>query len=183
MAAPGAVLGPTPTAFDNSSAWHDFTLWTLHHFNVTRYAPTLEDLIFAGPRMLTKLGSIISLPDAIDGFGQRVISDATGSDYFLTTTPAAEVFGSEGMAAAAVAGAEASVAAIAAEVLDNDPDPTAVMSRFSLEGARGLGSVFSYATSKWALSCVAMVSRARRGSPTCATSTIWPLLTATRPSF
>ncbi|KXJ95227.1 hypothetical protein Micbo1qcDRAFT_157067 [Microdochium bolleyi] len=30
------------------------------------------------------------------------------------------------------------------------------MSRFSMEGARGLGSVFSYATSKWALSCVAM---------------------------
>ncbi|KAJ1331897.1 Zinc finger C3HC4 type protein [Microdochium nivale] len=158
MAAPGAAIGLTPTVFDNSSAWHNFTLWTLQRFNVTRYTPSLEDLIFAGPRMLTKLGSIISLPDAIDGFGQRVIPDATGSDYFLTTTPPAAVFGSEGMAAAVAGGAEASVAAVAAaaEVFDADPESTAVISRFSMEGARGLGSVFSYATSKWALSCVAM---------------------------
>ncbi|KAM0279820.1 hypothetical protein ACHAQH_004371 [Verticillium albo-atrum] len=28
--------------------------------------------------------------------------------------------------------------------------------QFSMEGAKGLGSVFSYATSKWALSCIAM---------------------------
>ncbi|KAI1074611.1 hypothetical protein F5B20DRAFT_430666 [Whalleya microplaca] len=152
MASPGAAVAPTPTVFDNSSAWHNFTSWTVQHLrhsvNVTRYAPSLEDLILAGPRMLTKLGSFIAIPDAVDGFGQRVIPDPTGSaDYFLTTT-ASEM-------AAEVSDAAATVANVA-NVLENDQDPAALVSKFSLEGAKGLGSVFSYATSRWAFCCIAM---------------------------
>lgn len=163
MAAPGAAVVPAPTTafLDNPSIWYNFTSWTVQHLkssvNVTRYAPSLEDLILAGPRMLTKLGSIISFPDAIDGFGQRVIPDATlagaGSDFFLTTT--ADTTTAATIAEASVIAASA---AVAGEMLDDNQDPTVMLSKFAVpvESAKGLGSVFSYATSKWALCCVAM---------------------------
>jgi hypothetical protein len=149
MASPGAAVVAAPTTFDNASMLHNLTHWTWQHLrhsvNVTRYAPSIEDLLLAGPRMLNKLGSIMSYADTVDGFGQRVIPDPTGSDLFFT--PAA---GSTTNMAA-----DASVAAAAAADLV-DQNPAAMASRFTVEGARGLGSVFSYATSKWALCCVAM---------------------------
>ncbi|KAI2640690.1 hypothetical protein GGS26DRAFT_172655 [Hypomontagnella submonticulosa] len=150
MASPGASAAPAPTAFDNSSVWHNITAWTVQHLkysvnNVTRYAPSLEDLILAGPRMLTKLG-IISFPDAVDGFGQRVIADPTASDYFLSTTTTSEMLTQVSEAVAN-----------AAHVLeDEEQDPAVLISKLSTDGAKGLGSVFSYATSKWALCCIAM---------------------------
>ncbi|KAI0176447.1 hypothetical protein GGR52DRAFT_362420 [Hypoxylon sp. FL1284] len=151
MASPGAVA-PAPTVFDNSSVWQNITSWTVQHLkysvnNVTRYAPSLEDLILAGPRMLTKLG-IISFPDAVDGFGQRVIADPTSSDHFFTTATS-EMFTQVSEAAANAANA-------ATMLDDDDQDPTALISKFSADGTKGLGSVFSYATSKWALCCIAM---------------------------
>ncbi|KAI0596867.1 hypothetical protein F4775DRAFT_281451 [Biscogniauxia sp. FL1348] len=150
MASPGAAAAPAPTVFDHPGVWHNLTSWTVQHLkssvNVTRYAPSLEDLILAGPRMLTRLGSIISFPEPPDGFGQRVIPDPTGSDYFITTTTASEM-----------AVEVSDVAANLANVLEDDQDPAALVSRFSMEGgAKGLGSVFSYATSKWAICCIAM---------------------------
>ncbi|XDG06986.1 hypothetical protein ABKA04_006601 [Annulohypoxylon sp. FPYF3050] len=151
MASPGATVAPTPTVFDNSSVWHNLTSWTVQHLkysvsNVSRFAPSLEDLVLAGPRMLTKLG-ILSFPDAVDGFGQRVIADPTSSDFFVsTTTTATEMLTQVSEAAANVV-----------DVLENeDQDPAVLVSKFSTEGTKGLGSVFSYATSKWALCCVAM---------------------------
>lgn len=147
----GGNLVPTPAVFDNTSMWHNFTAWTVQHLaflNMTRLAPSFDDLVWAGPRMvmkLGKLGSFISFPDAIDGFGQRVIPEATDSGivFHATTTPPSSV--------AAAAAAAAAVESIAAA-----EDTAASASRFSLEGAKGLGSVFSYATSKWALCCIAM---------------------------
>ncbi|KAI1090706.1 hypothetical protein F5B19DRAFT_304539 [Rostrohypoxylon terebratum] len=151
MASPGATVAPTPTVFDNSSVWHNITFWTVQHLkysvsNVSRFAPSLEDLVLAGPRMLTKLG-ILSFPDAVDGFGQRVIAEPTSSDYFVaTTTTATEMLTQVSEAAANVV-----------DVLESeDQDPAVLVSKFSTEGTKGLGSVFSYATSKWALCCVAM---------------------------
>ncbi|KAI0470380.1 hypothetical protein F4859DRAFT_515905 [Xylaria cf. heliscus] len=142
MAAPGAAITPVSTAtFHNASVWANFTAsWT-------RYAPSLEDLLLAGPRMLTRIGSIISFPEAVDSFGQRVIPDPTGSDYFVTvTTTATEM-------AADISEAVANTA----NVLEDDQDPAALVSRFTMDGsAKGLSSVFSYATSKWALCCIAM---------------------------
>lgn len=155
MASPGATIVAAPqTTFDNASMLHNLTHWTWQHLkhsvNVTRYAPSIEDLLLAGPRMLTKLGSIMSYADTVDGFGQRVIPDPTGSDLFLAPGAVA--------AAGSITsnmGADASIAAaVAADLVDQDPSVMA--SRFTVEGARGLGSVFSYATSKWALCCVAM---------------------------
>ncbi|KAI1107922.1 hypothetical protein F4804DRAFT_4608 [Jackrogersella minutella] len=153
MASPGATAVPAPTAtFDNPSVWHNLTSWTVQHLkysvhNVTKLAPSLEDLILAGPRMLTKLG-ILSFPDAVDGFGQRVIADPTASDYFLTTTTTT-------MSEMLTQVSEAATNVVDA-LDDEDQDPAVLVSKFSSDGTKGLGSVFSYATSKWALCCVAM---------------------------
>lgn len=137
-----------PVAFDNASVWHNFLNLTSTHLgvNVSKYAPSLEDLVLAGPRMvmrLGRLGSFISFPDAIDGFGQRVIPDATGSDRFTTSSSA--------LASGALT-TQSSASATPSNPADQDP----VIYRFSMESAKGLGSVFSYATSKWALCCIAM---------------------------
>ncbi|ROW09809.1 hypothetical protein VMCG_02312 [Cytospora schulzeri] len=141
--------------FDNASMWHNFTLWTTSHLgvNMSRYAPSLEDFVLAGPRMvmkLGKLGSILSFPEAIDGFGQHVIPDATGSDLFSSTSAAAAA----GMSGNFITNTNAAAAAVPSDLADQDP--TLSVYRFSMEGAKGLGSVFSYATSKWALCCIAM---------------------------
>ncbi|OAA68355.1 ubiquitin-protein ligase [Niveomyces insectorum RCEF 264] len=174
-AASDGVLTPAAVSFDNASMWHNFTLWTAQHLaflNMTRIAPSLDGIVWAGPRMVMKLGrlgSFISFPDAIDGFGgfggggQRVIpqatTDAAGNVLFHhgvgSIPPPSHAF-TTGAAAAAAAAAGAGAAA-GAEAAEQDLAATfaASASRFSLESARGLGSLFSYATSKWALCCVA----------------------------
>ena len=145
------AMASVPTTFPNSS-WHNFTMWTAHHLgyavNMSKLAPSLEDLVWAGPRMvmkLGKLGSFISFPDGIDSFGQRVIPESTEPNIFHAATT--------GLAGALTSAAStpSAVDAIIAE-----QDPNALVTKFSLEGAKGLGSVFSYATSKWALCCIAM---------------------------
>ncbi|KAI1815343.1 hypothetical protein GGS20DRAFT_341165 [Poronia punctata] len=142
MAAPGAALAPVSTlSLDQTNA----SVWANFSSSWTRYAPSLEDLILAGPRMLTRIGSIISFPEAIDSFGQRVVPDPTGSDYFVTTT------------ATEMAADISEAVANTANVLEEAHDPAALASRFTVGGgAKGIGSVFSYATSKWALCCIAM---------------------------
>ncbi|KAK2066789.1 hypothetical protein P8C59_000577 [Phyllachora maydis] len=149
-----AAMGAAVAEFDNSSVWHNFTVWTAQHLgmNMSRLAPSLEDLVWAGPRMVMKLGrlgSFLPLTEVIDGFGHhRVIADPTepGIVYATATMPlrtSTSVF-------TQTAPSSAAESILAAQ------DPNASVSRFSLEGARGLGNVFSYATSRWALSCVAM---------------------------
>ena len=159
-----ALVPPAGMPLDNPNAWHNFSLWTAQHLaflNMTRMTPSLDGIVWAGPRMvkrLGRLGSLISNPDAIGGFGglggvgQHVIADATDAagNALQGTAPAAH--------AAAFSTAAAVTASADAAAADQDfvASITASASRFSLEGARGLGSLFSYATSKWALCCVAV---------------------------
>lgn len=140
---PSEMAGsPLPPTIDDPGLWHNLTGWT-HKLqsavNVSKLAPSLEDLVWAGPRMVRKLGSFISFQDSFEGLGQRSIAEATGQGIFYTPdTPAAP-------------------AAAADPLAMNAASPVAAAgSAFSMEGAKGLGSVFSYATSKWALSCIAM---------------------------
>jgi len=139
------LVPPTP---ESHGAWHNWTHWTAQHLrysvNVTKFAPSLEDLILAGPRMVKRLGSFISFPDTIDGFGQPIGADATQSRMFD---------GASGMAMDSTGTAHSSSTAMPFGL---DADPTVAASKFSVEGTKGLGSVFSYATSKWALCCIAM---------------------------
>ncbi|KAK2603917.1 hypothetical protein QQS21_003852 [Conoideocrella luteorostrata] len=144
------VPGPAHTAqpFANlqtaaAASWHNITAWA---FNVTRHAPILEDIISAGPRIFTKLGSYMALPDTIGSPAQ--LTSSTSRTY-SSAAPEPNIYNllepNDGVPNAARIVAQ-----------DGEADPVAQAARLSLDGARGLGSVFSYATSKWAISCVAM---------------------------
>lgn len=116
--------------------------WTL--FNAT--LPSANDLLLAGPRMFMKLGSFLTVPEAVDNIfggvrlGNRMIPEATNSNIVNAVTTAA----AGGAGTALESGTQILV----------DVDPGSHVSRFSMEGVRSLGNVFSYATSKWALGCI-----------------------------
>lgn len=135
--APELLSTPDAAGFHNASSWYNLTTWTV---NVTRYAPSFEDLVWAGPRMFRKLGSFIAVSGPLDGAaghldysydaGSGLLRPAADSDSNINNIMDTPGAGADPVAQAA--------------------------SRLSMDGARGLGSVFSYATSKWALSCIAM---------------------------
>jgi hypothetical protein len=138
-------------AFENSPRF-DVASWAANwtSVNVTQYVPSAKDLALAGPRMFMKLGSFLAVPDVVDnifggGVGQRIMPTAAGAGIFDAATTAATGAGS--FQAAAQAGTE---------ILVEIDGRSGMASRFSIESARSLGSVFSYATSKWALCCVFM---------------------------
>ncbi|CZT06811.1 probable ASI3 Putative integral membrane E3 ubiquitin ligase, role in negative regulation of amino acid uptake [Rhynchosporium agropyri] len=130
--------------FDLGGAWN----WT---FNATQYVPSAKDLALAGPRMFMKLGSILSVPEAVDNMfggvrlGQRIIPEATGNVGVANavTTAAAGGFGTEN-----------TINASTQILVDIEEQAGGLTNRFTMEGARSLGNVFSYATSKWALGCI-----------------------------
>lgn len=125
-----APLAPVANAV-NLGGWSNLSAWAT---NMTRYAPSFEDLVWAGPRILEKLGSFISTSDQ-HNFAPNV-------DSGILETSSAAVY----------------------NIMDRSSSPivqaaTAAQdsgARFSLESARSLGSVFSYATSRWAMACIAM---------------------------
>lgn len=144
------LLPTQPTLFatasgslQNASTWYNLTAWTA---NVTRYAPSLEDIVWAGPRIFRKLGSFITLTDSLTPNG-HYIHEATETNIPHSLA-----------AAAAAAAAEPSLYNImdTASHASGETDSIIRGTRLSMDGARGLGSVFSYATSKWAFSCIAM---------------------------
>ena len=119
--------------------------------NVTQYVPSAKDLALAGPRMFKKIGSFLTVPEAVDNIfgvrmGQSIIPEATGAGIVDAATTAAA--GTGGFERMAQAGTEM--------LVEVDDQAGGIASRFSMEGARSLGSVFSYATSKWALCCIIM---------------------------
>jgi len=75
---------------------------------------------------------------------QRIIPEATGLVNAMTPT------------AYTTAMVKDAIQAQADMLSDVDDQAASLASKFSLEGARSLGSVFGYATSKWALSCLIM---------------------------
>ena len=97
-----------------------------------------------------KLGSFLAVPETLDNvfglrMGQRIIPEATGAGIFDAATTAA-----------AAAGTARQFTHGTEMLLEINDQAGGVASRFSIEGARSLGSVFSYATSKWALCCIVM---------------------------
>lgn len=113
----------------NLAGWSNLSAWAT---NMTRYAPSLDDLVWAGPRMLERLGCYLNLAD------QPNHAPNTDAGLLGTTSAAAYNIMDSNVSPAAAAAAQ---------------EPAAFL---SLESARNLGSVFSYATSRWAMSCIAM---------------------------
>ncbi|KAM5354351.1 hypothetical protein ACJ41O_001000 [Fusarium nematophilum] len=139
-----SISGTGANITNFSGSWYNLTAWTV---NVTRYAPTLEDLVWAGPRIVKKLGSYISIPDTVDATpgAPRYLPDTTDSNAILVDTDSTIQSIMEPL-----------VAAGHPEALGGEAESMAATARLSVDGARGLGSVFGYATSKWALCCIAM---------------------------
>ena len=132
---------PTPTAdLHNATAWYNLTAWTL---NVTRYAPYLEDLVWAGPRMLLKLRYYINLNEALEADRNHRIVPTAAVDLepnqYINMRPT-----------------EADILLGTARRTEIPTDAVSRAPSLSVDGVRGFGSVFSYATSKWALACIAM---------------------------
>ncbi|KAJ6780451.1 hypothetical protein PWT90_01817 [Aphanocladium album] len=113
----------------NLGGWSNLSAWAT---NVTRYTPSLNDLVWVGPRILEKIGSYLTLVDQPD------LAPNADAGLLGTTSAAAYNIMDSNTSPAAAAAAQDSAA------------------RLSLESARSLGSVFSYATSRWAMSCIAM---------------------------
>jgi hypothetical protein len=122
--------------------------WT---FNATHYMPSAKDLALAGPRMFMKLGSFFVVPEAVDNIfggarlGNRIIPEATGAGIVDAITTAAAIAGADTREAIQT-GTQLLVGV--------DQQSSGATSRFTMEGVRSLGNVFSYATSKWALGCI-----------------------------
>ena len=133
-----AAATPDP-GLHNATAWYNLTAWAV---NVTRYAPSLEDLVWAAPRMLVKLGYYINSNDALEANADLAPPTAVGgleSNPYINMRPT-----------------EVDIIHGAARRTGVPVDAAPRTSTLSVDGARGFGSVFSYATSKWALACVAM---------------------------
>ncbi|KAL7927322.1 hypothetical protein ACQKWADRAFT_276370 [Trichoderma austrokoningii] len=120
------------------NAWYNLTAFA-RAVNVTRYAPLIEGFVKAGPRIMMKLGSFMAAPNALGLPANNAAMTEPG------TLPPAATYSS-----------------LYSNILDIAATPSAQAGSatqpqlLSLDGVRGLGSVFTYATSKWALSCVAM---------------------------
>ncbi|SPO02637.1 related to ASI3 Putative integral membrane E3 ubiquitin ligase, role in negative regulation of amino acid uptake [Cephalotrichum gorgonifer] len=135
-------IGPPPGPF---GGWQNITTWTAQQFisvvNVSKHVPSFDNLIWAGPRMVRKLGAFMLFAEGIDGLGPSTMSGAS--------EPNGQELG--GMATSTIAGDTGTPSAVPITA-----NVTAAGSRLQVEGSRGFGSVFSYATSKWALCCIAM---------------------------
>ncbi|KAK5998144.1 ERAD-associated E3 ubiquitin-protein ligase ASI1 [Cladobotryum mycophilum] len=135
-----AIPTSTSTVNQSVSTWYNLTAFAWAA-NVTRYAPILEDLVLAGPRIVKKIGSLMAASASLDGPVLQHASSATSDSEMLRSITA-----------------DPNISNIieTSFVTGDQQEQMAQASRLSLDGVRGLGSVFSYATSKWALSCMAM---------------------------
>ncbi|KFA60043.1 hypothetical protein S40285_08949 [Stachybotrys chlorohalonatus IBT 40285] len=123
----------------NTTSWYNLTSWAV---NVTRYAPLFEDLVWAGPRMFRRLGSFISLNEALDDdIGQPQLPTPSPRNPSLIR-PDLNIYNI--MEPDLLATVDGESVAQASQLSGNG------------DGTRGFGSVFSYATSKWAISCIIM---------------------------
>ncbi|KAL7933578.1 hypothetical protein V8C35DRAFT_304799 [Trichoderma chlorosporum] len=140
LAATQQVAGFDPTT---TNTWYNLTALA-RAVNVTRYAPLFEDLVMVGPRIVMKLGSLMAAPDSLALPAQEAISSAAASaseqELLRPVTTDSSLY-SNIMNVATAPGSQVA---------------SAQPPFMSLDGVRGLGSVFSYATSRWALSCIAM---------------------------
>lgn len=130
MAAPAIPHLPLGNDISNPTAWSNFTAWAT---NMTRHAPSLEEIGAAGRGMFRKLGSYLPLTDSLHDQANNAM------DLLRFTTTDSDTYADGGPASESTVGG-----------------PLSHASRLTLDGARGLGSVFSYATSRWALSCIVM---------------------------
>lgn len=137
--------GPTQGSL---GSWHNITLRVAQQcisaVNVSKHVPSFDDVIRAGPRIVQRLGSFVLPTNSASDFQPDLFPAGSISDA-MQTHPG-------GMIASRIS----SDSDTQSSIPNAAREPTLSSSRFHADGPKGLGSVFSYATSKWALCCVAM---------------------------
>ncbi|KAI9679400.1 MAG: hypothetical protein M1817_005422 [Caeruleum heppii] len=117
----------------------------------TTLMPAPMDLLLALPRFAHRAGvfALFTVPEQIDSalgsrYGRRIIPDPTANGMGNITATASDATFAQGVGekAAGVGGAASATSA------GGGP-----LGAFSLNNVRGFGGIFSYMTSKWALSC------------------------------
>ena len=123
------------------------------------FRPSPQDLIFAVPRAITRVGSyaLVSIPERIDNLfklrgGGTVIAEATGNGARNASSSSAPVSWMD-----ATKGATAAIAGGAAAAQDAPQSPVGGQP-WRFQQLRNFGGVFSYMFSKWALACFSLVS-------------------------
>lgn len=121
--------------------------WSLH--------PSPKDLLLAIPRMVAQVGSFAlnHMPRPIDSLlrpqnAGSVIAEATGNG--MTNAASAALSG--------ISFAQETATAVVATTNGTRPEQGLFSQSFSFQQLRNLGGIFTYMTSKWALTCFAMVS-------------------------
>lgn len=124
--------------------------------NITRSLnPSPKDLWLAIPRMVVQVGSFAlnHMPGPINNLlrpqnAGSVIAEATGN-------------GATNVASAALSGisfVQETATAVMATTEGTHPEQGLFSQSFSFQQLRNLGGIFTYMTSKWALTCFAVVS-------------------------
>ena len=150
-----AIISPSPLSSITSTygrilASASNATWSMN--------PSPRDLLLVVPRMMAQVGSFAMsrIPGRIvnslrPGIAGSVIAEATGNE-------------NQNMVSAALSGisAQETAAAAAAASLPTAqvrlPDPGLFSQSFGFQQLRNLGGIFTYMTSKWALTCFALVS-------------------------
>lgn len=146
-----ASISPSPLPSPSSSygrilASASNATWSLN--------PSPRDLFLAIPRIVAQLGTFAAnhLPGPIDyllrpGNAGNMIAEATGNHIHSAASAVLSGGFTQGTAAAIMTTAEA-----------GEPEQRLFSQSFGFQQLRNLGGIFTYMTSKWALTCFALVS-------------------------
>lgn len=130
---PAHVNVETTNTYLANIPWHRLS-------NLTRFAPSPQDLLFAPHRLGRKIGSFIFSHSS--GLGEQI-----SNTHAAVTTAMADSAHADALAQAITAGGDAIV----------ESETTAGMAqRLSMDTARSFGNIFSYSTSRWAVGCMVM---------------------------
>lgn len=121
--------------------------------------PSPKDLLMAVPRAIARVGSFafFTMPERIDGLlglrnGGSIIAEATGERANKTVlTTLSEISSVQGIATATPEGFTAT----------GGTQGSGLSHSFTFQHVRNFGGIFTYITSRWALSCFTLVSLTR----------------------
>ncbi|KAG6005912.1 hypothetical protein E4U21_007546 [Claviceps maximensis] len=137
-----SLNGPDPLALPSLSSWHNITAWVL---NVTRNSPFVEVIVLSGPRMFSKLGSYLAVTGSMDSH-EHLAAPPSGSGF--SEAREQNIYN--------ILEPSSIFQPIQISASDDQANLSNAASPLFIDGVRGIGSVFSYATSKWAISSIAI---------------------------
>lgn len=130
------TISPPEAAANLTSTWTD-TLKSAARQVTTQQVPSAKDLLLAGPRLASKLGSMVmELPSSAYNLVVGGAAETSGLDHVNVVVTSTTVLESTAQAASA--------------------SPPGLASQISLESGRSVANMLAYATSRWSLACIVM---------------------------